>query len=340
MDDAISHTLVDDIIAKGSVNADDVMKLRRSMFQDGLIDRREAEQVFAIDAACTEKAPEWAEFFVMALTDHVVWKVEPKKYVSDEKADFLIRNILRDGKVDGETELELLINVLHWAISSPPQLALLAMSAIRDSILQPETAAYGSNRPPAVISPSDVALIRKVIYAAGSPGGYTVTREEAELILALNEATKHSERPDSWDDLFVKAIANFLMFPGAPPFVPTAEEELRRERWLEERSSVGTFMKNVGNSFRRLDIPVQDAWREFDPFGSAAAREQQEKERVQLAAAMSRESIDANEAQWLLANIGASGPLEANEKKLLTFIRNNAPHIDPALEPLLDRAGV
>ena len=56
MDDAISHTLVDDIIAKGSVNADDVMKLRRSMFQDGLIDRREAEQVFAIDATCTEKA--------------------------------------------------------------------------------------------------------------------------------------------------------------------------------------------------------------------------------------------------------------------------------------------
>ncbi len=340
MDDALSHSLVDDIIAKGSVDADDVLRLRKTMFQDGLIDRREAEQVFAIDAACTEKAPEWSAFFVDALTDHVVWKVEPKKYVSDEKADFLIGHILRNGKVDSETELELLINVVHWAISSPPSLALLAMRAIRDSILAPDTATYGSNRPPAVISPADVALLRKVIYAAGSPGGYTVTREEADLIVALNRATKDTERPDSWDDLFVKAIANFLMFPGAPPHVLTAEEELRRERWLDERRGVGGFLSDVGSSFRRLDIPVKDAWREFDPFGSAAARAEQEKERARLATAMSRESIDTAEAQWLLANIATSGSLEANETALLAFIRKNAPQIDPALQPLLDRAGV
>lgn len=340
MDDAISHTLVDDIIAKGRVTADDVLQLRKSMFRDGLIDRQEAEQVFAIDAACTEKDPEWSAFFVDALTDHVVWKVEPKKYVSDENAEFLIGHILRDGKVDGETELELLINVVHWAISSPPPLALLAMAAIRDSILEPETAAYGSNRPPAVISPVDVALLRKVIYAAGSPGGYTVTGEEAELIIALNNATRGSERADCWDDLYVKAIANFLMFPGSPPSVPTAEEELRRERWLNERRGVGGLLRDVGTSFRRLDIPVRDAWREVDPFGTADARAQQEKERAQLATAMSRESITAQEAQWLLANVGASGPLEANETALLAFIRKNAPQIDPSLEPLLERAGV
>lgn len=340
MDDAIPHSLVDDIIAKGRVTADDVLNLRKTMFQDGLIDRREAEQVFAIDAACTEKAPEWAAFFVDALTDHVVWKVEPKKYVSDEKANFLIDNILRDGKVDGETELELLINVVHWAISSPPPLALLAMQAIRDSILQPETAAYGSNRPPAEISPADVALIRKVIYAAGSPGGYTVTREEAELIIALNDATRGTDRPASWDDLYVKAVANFLMFPGAPPHVPTAEEELRRERWLDERRGVGGFLKDMGSSLRRLDFPMEDARREADMFGKYAKQEELEKERAQLATAMSRESIDPVEAQWLLANVGASGPLDENEKALLTFIRRNAPQIDPALNPLLERAGV
>ncbi len=282
MDDAISHTLVDDIIAKGSVSADDVLALRQTMFKDGLIDRHEAEQVFRIDAACTDKDPDWAAFFVDALTDHVVWKVEPKKYVTDEKADFLISNILRDGRVDSETELELLINVVHWSVSCPPPLALLAMRAIRDSVMEPETAAYGSNRPPAVISPSDVALIRKVLYAPGSPGGYTVTREEAELIVALNNATKDTERPESWDLLYRQTIANFLMFPGAAPSVPSAEEELRRDRWMNERRGVGGFLKDAGSSFRRLDIPVSEAWREFDPFGSVAAREEQEKETERL----------------------------------------------------------
>ena len=340
MDDALSHTLVDDIIAKGSVSADDVLRLRQTMFKDGLIDRAEAEQVFHIDAACTEKDPAWSEFFVDALTDHVVWKVEPKKYVTDEKADFLISHILRDGRVDSETELELLINVVHWSVSCPPPLAMLALRAVRDSVLQPETAAYGSNRPPAVISPSDVALIRKILYAPGSPGGYTVTREEAELIVALNTATKGTERPESWDDLYVKAIANFLMFPSAPPSVPTAEEELRRDRWLNERRGVGGFLRDVGKSFGRLDIPVDEAKREFDLFGTQAAREEREKETARLRTAMSRESITAEEAQWALANVGASGPLESNETALLAFIRKNAPQIDPALEPLLDRAGV
>ena len=340
MDDALSHSLVDDIIAKGKVSADDVLQLRRTMFQDGLIDRREAEQVFAIDAACTEKDPDWAEFFVTALTDHVVWKVEPKKYVSDEKADFLISHILRDGKVDSETELELLINVVHWSVSCPPPLAMLALRAIRDSVLQPETAAYGSNRPPSVISPADVALIRKVIYAPGSPGGYTVTREEAELVLALDAATRDTERPESWDDLFVKAIANYVMFPSAPPHVPTAEEELRRERWLDERRGIGGFFKDMGSSLRQFQFPYEDAKREADLFGKYAKQDELEKERTRLASAMSRESIDAGEAQWLLANIGVSGPLAANEKALLAFIRKNAPQIDPALEPLLDRAGV
>ena len=338
MDDAISHTLVDDIIAKGSVSADDVLSLRQTMFKDGLIDRAEAEQVFRIDAACAEKDPEWSAFFVDALTDHVVWKVEPKKYVTDEKADFLISHILRDGRVDSETELELLINVVHWAVSCPPPLAMLALRAIRDSVMEPESAAYGSNRPPAVISPSDVALIRKVLYAPGSPGGYTVTREEAELIVALNAATKDTERPACWDLLFRQAIANFLMFPGAPPSVPSAEEELRRDRWLNERRGVGGFMRDAGNSFKRLDIPFSEAWREFDPFGSAQAREEQEKEAARLRTAMSRESITEPEARWLLANVGASGPLEANERDLLAFIKENAPQIDPALKPLLDRA--
>lgn len=340
MDDALPPSPIDDIIAKGSVTADDVLRLRRTMFHDGLIDRAEAEQVFRIDAACTEKDPAWAEFFVDALTDHVVWKVEPKKYVSDEKADFLLTHILHDGRVDTETELELLINVVHWALSCPPALSVLALQTVRDSILNPQTAVYGSNRPPATIAPCDVALIRRIIYAPGSPGGYTVTRDEAELIVALDVATRGTERPASWDDLYVKAIANYLMFPSPPPVVPSAADEMRRDRWLTERRGVGGFLKDAGRSLRRLDLPYEEAKRAADLFGTYAAQEELDTERARLATALSREIIDAAEAQWLLAHIGTSGALAENEKALLAFIKANAPHIDPCLQPLLDRAGV
>ena len=96
----------------------------------------------------------------------------------------------------------------------------------------------------------------------------------------------------------------------------------------------------MGGSLRRFEFPMEDARREADLFGKYAAQEELEKESARLATAMSRESIDPGEAQWLLANVGASGPLEENEKALLAFIRKNAPQIDPALNPLLERAGV
>ena len=62
-----------------------------------------------------------------------------------------------------------------------------------------------------MISPADVQLIRKVIYAPGSAGGFTVTLEEAELIFDLNDATIAAENAPGWGDLFVKAIANHLI---------------------------------------------------------------------------------------------------------------------------------
>ncbi|NNG03024.1 MAG: hypothetical protein HKM95_02855 [Inquilinus sp.] len=340
MGSVIDHDLVEDIVARGRVTADDVDDLRRTVYRDGVVDRAEADAIFFINSACAEKDPSWSAFFVDALTDFVIWQDKPKKHVSDAESQYLIAHILHDGHVDTATELELLINVVHWAVSSPPSLAFLALKAIRDSVLEPATALRGSNRPPAIVSPADVELIRKVIYAAGSPGGYTVTRDEAELIVALNDATDSSENADTWRDLFVKAIANYLMFPAAAPAVPTAEEELAREHWLEEKRDVGKLIAGIGSSFLRLDIPFREAWRETDMFGTVSRREERQREARRLADAMGRESIDAAEAAWLVKNIGKNGSLDDSERALLAFIKKYAPVIDPAAAPLFARAGL
>ena len=340
MGSVIDHDLVEDIVARGTVTADDVGDLRRTVYRDGVVDRAEADAIFFINSACSEKDSGWAAFFVDALTDFVIWQDEPKKYVSDAEAQYLIAHILHDGHVDTATELELLINVVHWAVSCPAPLSYLALKAVRDEVMQPPTAVRGSNRPPAIISPADVELIRKVIYAAGSPGGYTVTRDEAELIVALNDATDNAENADTWRDLFVKAVANYLMFPGAAPSVPTAEEELARENWLEQKRGVGDLIAGIGSSFRRLDIPFREAWREADLFGTISGQAERQREARELAQAASRESIDAAEAQWLVKNIGKNGSLDENERALLAFIKKYAPAIDPAAAPLFARAGL
>ena len=336
---AVFEDLVGRICAAGRISAEDVLALRRQVFPDGVVSAAEAEAVFDLDHACAETCPEWTRFYVDALTDHFVWQSEPRGYVSDAQARDLLAKVLHDGRIDAMSELELLLNVVHWCESCPEALGLAALAAVKDSVLTPETAAYGSNRPPAVISPADVEILRKVVYAPGSPGAYTVTRGEAELLFDLDRATRGSENAAGWPDLFAKAIANALMFPRGAPTVPAADEALRRERWLEERGSIGSLLASIGKAAAKGDIPFSEAVRETDLFGSGQARDQREKEDARVGEALHREAIDAEEARWLVGQLRRSDSRSAGERKLLAFIEANAPSVDPALHPFFEAAG-
>ncbi|MEQ8700367.1 MAG: hypothetical protein RLT05_27865 [Bauldia litoralis] len=337
---ATLEDLVDDICASGRIDAEDVLRLRRQVFPDGVVSEAEAIAVFRLDHACRDKDPAWTQFYVDALTDFFVWQTEPRGYVGADQANRLLKEISHDGRVDAMSELELLINVVHWCTQCPDSLAYLALAAVKDSVLNPATAPYGSNRPPAVVSPADVALIRKVIYAQGSPGGFTVTREEADLMVEIDQATHGEENADDWPDLFAKGVANALMFPRGAPVVPDAQEALRREDWLEDRRGVGRLLMEAGRSLVRGDVPVGEAYRAVDPFGAEARREADAREAFRVAEALHREAIDAAEARWLVDRLASYPALSEGAVRLLRFIRESSPSIDPALDPLFEKAGV
>ena len=343
-----SSNLAQELSARGSISAEDVLALRRGIFKDGVVDRAEAEAVFHLDQVCTQKAAEWTRFYVDVLTDYFVWQSEPRGYVDEELAGFLSEHILHDGQIEATSELELLINVVHWAVSCPADISLLVLNAVKQSVLTPETASYGSNRPPMVISPADVEIIRRAIYAPGSPGGFTVTREEAELLFELSDATADSENTPSWDNLFAQAVANHLMFPRGAPVVPDADEARRRERWLNERRGTAALLldvfKEAGHSagqFATVDYSrLGEAYRDVDPRGHVADRMAQEQEAERLREALVRETIDEHEAKWLISKINADGALQENERVLLAFIKQNSPQIHPSLNELFAKAGL
>lgn len=333
---SLSADLVDELAKKGSITAEDVLALRRGLFKDGVVDQREAEAVFRLDHACATKAPEWTQFYVDALTDYFVWQSEPSGYVSEAQALLLIDRITHDGRIDATSELELLTNIVHWATVCPEELAALALGAVKDSVLTPESASYGADRAPAVISPADVEIIRKIIYAGASGGGFMVTRREADLLFELNDATAEAENAASWSDLFVNGIANHVMFPrGAQP-VPDAEEAVRRETWLGERRGIGQLLGQIG----RAAVSGKMDFKGADPTGRGAARAQQEREDRQAREALARETIDGGEAEWLSGRIMKDGVLHENEHKLLVFIKQNSPAVNPALDAVFAKAGI
>lgn len=326
--------LVDKLCARGEITSDDVLMLRRQVFPDGVVSAPEAEAIFKLDHACKRKAPEWARFYVDALTDYFVWQSEPRGYVSDTQGCVLIARVTHDGHIDQESELELLLNVVHWCEQCPDALGVLALKAVKESVLTPQTAAYGSNRAPALITGEDVELLRRVLYAPGSPGGFTVSRDEAELLFDLDRATAGHENAPSWPDLFAKGVANALMFPRGPRVVPSADVVLRREKWLDERPGIGDLLLNTGKSLAKGNVA-------FDAiFGTKEAREARAEEERRVNEALHREAIDAEEARWLVAQVAQGQGLSEGVVRLLKFIKDNAPRIDPALDPLLAKAGL
>lgn len=322
--------------------ADDVAQFRRALFQKGPIEAAEADLVFRLNDECRERDESWNQLYIDALTDYFVWQASPRGYVSDEQARYLIQRIVRNNRIENETELALLCNIMNWADYAPAELAEFVLFAVRESVLDPDKAAYGSNRKPKVVDPVDVELIKRAIYAPATLGSITVTRLEAEVIFDINDATAHESNHPSWDRLFVCAIANHLMFPRSAPMPEPAEQVLRRERWLKERDDVGGLLKKVGREIvlsaktgrlewkDAIDTVMANPIREIDPVEEAYATQE----------ARQRESVNRDEALWLIDRIERDGELHKNEVALLQFLHDNSPRIDASLDPLFERAGV
>ena len=316
---------------KSNLNADDVLALRREVFQDGVVDRSEAEALFAIDRSVKNKVVEWSGFFIEAVTDYLVFAEAPKGYISQDNANWLIRAISQDGIVDKAGEFEILMRCMEKADSMPAALSAFALRQIQSAIVDGNGAmADNRNSARGVVSADDVKALRRVLYSYSSDGGLGVSRPEAEVLFDINDQTAESENDPAWTDLFSKAIAFSLMASVNHQAVDRGEA-LRRQEWLDDTTmSVSGFMAGVFSGGLRefgkkmmSDTSVEGAYR-------------QRNEAFEEANAKS-EVIDAIEADWLVERIGRDGILHSNELALIEFLKNESPDVHPSLKPLLDK---
>jgi len=111
-----SRTIISAMILGRRVTAQDVAWLRREVFGDGEVTREAADELFAVARARMNNAPEWTEFFVEMITDHVVWQLRPTGVVSDAEAGWLIE---RADECKSAECLAALVNVLAEAHRAP-----------------------------------------------------------------------------------------------------------------------------------------------------------------------------------------------------------------------------
>jgi len=111
-----SRSIISAMILGRKVTAIDVAWLRREVFADGAVSREAAEELFAVEKAGVAQAPEWTEFFVEMITEHVVWQSRPTGVISETQAEWLIAQADACASVNA---LAALVNILGEAHRAP-----------------------------------------------------------------------------------------------------------------------------------------------------------------------------------------------------------------------------
>nr|WP_287083843.1 hypothetical protein [Mesorhizobium sp.] len=319
------------LASKNRITAEDVVMLRREVFGDGVVTRGEAEALFALDATAKDKCAQWPDFFIEAVTDFIVHQEKPAGYISQDNADWLVRAISRDGMVDSRTELELLVHVLEKAKSSPNGLCAYALEQVAHAVIDGKgSLMHDGKLVPGLIAKAEVELLRRILYAHGGDGNIAITRAEAEMLFKINERTAAADNDPSWNDLFVKAIANFVMC-SAGYEAPMRDVALRRDSFFEQAEP------GIGSFFGRMVSGGLAGIMEAYCAPGDIESEWESKNKAAEALARRAETIDASEAKWLAERIGRDRPLRENERALLTLIKHASPEIHPVLKPLIDK---
>jgi hypothetical protein len=324
--------LSNDIIARGEVTSADILALRQSIFGDAVVTPGEAESLFRIDEGTDRRVAEWRVLFLEALTDWLIRQQEPRGYVTDVQADWLIARIEADKRARDGTEIELVVRVLEQADAAPAALAAFGLTLVSRSVVEND----------GVISAAEVERMRRLMFAPSGPGRLGISREEAEVLFDLNDATRGAANDPSWTDFFMRAVANAVTAAAgwAPP---GRDEALRRERWLadpEDGIWAGFWRRNGGmpntptQARRQMLAALPGLLREGLSSDEDVFADRLE---AQQHAASTAAPVDMIEARWLIDRIGRDGDFDDNERALIGFLRDLAPRTDPTLQPLIDR---
>lgn len=315
----------------GTLDPPDVIAMRRDHYADGAVAEAEAAFLFDLDRRIRVAPPEWTDFFLEALTDHLVEQVEPVGYVDAAKADWLFARIMDDGKVRSETELELLVRICEKAREVPPRFAATALAEVRRAVLEGDGVTRLGRLVPGRITGPEVALLRRVLFAAGGAAGIAVSREEAEVLFEIDDAAGDADAPAEWPDLFAKAVGNYLM--GAVLHAaPAREEVLRRQRWLDEPTAgVGGFLGRMIGALGDVGGIVAAA---AAPTGEKAQRRRNKRalEAIEAAAA-----VTPAEVEWVVDRMGRNGRLSLAEAALVDFLRSGDAPLPPAVGALVEK---
>jgi hypothetical protein len=111
-----SRSIISAMIYGRRVTAMDVAWLRREVFAEGPGSREAIDELFEVERAEIAKAPEWTDFFVEMVTEHVIRRSRPTGELDERHAEWLLDQA---DSCSSPNAFAALVNVLGEARSAP-----------------------------------------------------------------------------------------------------------------------------------------------------------------------------------------------------------------------------
>lgn len=319
MSDTSLETRLAAVGADGYVTANEVLFLRRTVFEDGIVSTEELDAIFALGERAPDGDPEWLQFFAEAVADYYLREEEPQGYLTPEEfASLQVRITQNDGHANA-LERCLLVKLMETAMRTPPEMARFTGDQIKKAILKKPEGPH--------VEKADAMLLRRYLFAAGGDGNVAITRAEAELLFDINDAVQTANNSTAWTELFVQGVVNHLM-AHLGYTAPSREEAFRRNAWAKDQSS------NIGGFFKRMLSGGLGAVK--DAYTQGTLYEEQNARRDADAAIAAQ--VTQSEADWLAGRIGRDGALDKNERQLIERMRELEKDLPENLKALLTRA--
>jgi hypothetical protein len=186
------------------------------------------------------------------------------------------------------------------------------------------------------ITPAEVAGVRSILCAYGAEGTMAITRGEAEVLFAINDAVcAASASPASddsaWSELFVRVMAGTVM--AASGYAVSSREEMLQQEPAGPAAAL-SVSETMPSASRQFPISMLGSYRTQSPEERALAR--LERQRVEI---ITGEPVREVDAQWLAERLGCGQQLGRNEHILLAQLKRAGTTLAPALQAAVDRHG-
>lgn len=313
--------------ATGMIEPSDVQAIRRAVYSgDGQISLAVAEAMFAVDRGRRAHNPAWSELFVEVLADFSLNQQPPSGYLSEENAGWIEAQVMRRKEPATDTDVALLARIIETAREVPPSFSAFALRVVKEAVLYGDTPdERGRPMDAGRVDEAEIDLLRRVLWGAGAEGHLAVSREEAEMLFAIADATAGAENTPLFEDLFARAVGNYLV--GATGRnVPSRADALRWQADADYKVSVVGMLAGVLSSSLQASSysAVLDTVLHARSLGADLDQAQDDQNRQRAAAQAVAEVLSPEKTGWLIDRIDRNGLMTPAEKALLRFVQREA----------------